>query len=158
MISKRGACIPAPLSFSIPSFVPHLAALSQAWTNGACVIHAKMQGSLRFPAFLRVWISFVCVFYRHLLEYFQMPMASASFISSSLKSGCAMLIRSSALSQVDLPLSSTQPNSVTMQSVAILGVVTMEPFDSTGEIKLSSLPSLPILVDGVHKKLCPPSD
>ena len=158
MISKRGACIPAPLSFSIPSFVPHLAALSQAWTNGACVIQRKNAGKFELPCIFACMDKFCLRFYRHLLEYFQMPMASASFISSSLKSGCAMLIRSSALSQVDLPLSSTQPNSVTIQSVAILGVVTMEPFDSTGEIKLSSLPSLPILVDGVHKKLCPPSD
>ena len=102
----------------------------------------------------------ICLFrfYRHLLEFFQIPIFSASLIRSSLKSGCAILIKSSALSHVDLPLRSTSPYSVTIWFVAILGVVTIAPFGSTGEIRDSSLPSLPTLVDGVQRKLSPPLD
>ena len=105
-------------------------------------------------------IDFPCIFcaytaicfYKHLLEFFQIPICSASLIRSSRKSGCAMLIKSSALSHVDLPLRSTSPYSVTIWLVAIRGVVTIAPFGSTGEIRDSSWPSLPTLVDGVQRK------
>jgi hypothetical protein len=45
-----------------------------------------------------------------------------------------MEIRSSALCQVDLPLSCTAPYSVTMKSVHILGVVTIAPSFRIGVI------------------------
>ena len=67
-------------------------------------------------------------------------------------------MRSSALSHVVLPLRSAAPYSVTIKLVAILGVVTMAPGGSTGEMSDSTLPSGVVLVEGVHRKLWPPSD
>ena len=82
-----------------------------------------------------------------------MPIFSASLIRSSLKSGCAMLIKLSALCHVDLPFRFAAPYSVTMKFVAILGVVTMEPGVRVGAIKDSLEPSFSVLVDGVQIKL-----
>ena len=69
-----------------------------------------------------------------------------------------MEIRSSALCHVDLPFSWTAPYSVTMKSVHILGVVTMAPSFSTGVIREYTLPLADVLVEGVQRKLSPPSD
>ena len=49
-----------------------------------------------------------------LLDFLQMCIASADLISSSRKSGCAMPIRASERSQVDMPFRFTMPYSVTM--------------------------------------------
>ena len=49
-----------------------------------------------------------------LLDFLQMCIASADLISSSRKSGCAMPIRASERSQVDMPFRFTMPYSVTI--------------------------------------------
>ena len=59
-----------------------------------------------------------CIGYQILSDTFdellQIPMSSAFLISFSLNAGCAIEIRSSVLSQVVFPLSSTAPYSVTI--------------------------------------------
>ena len=77
-----------------------------------------------------------------------MPIFSASLINPSLKEGCAIPIRSSALSHVVFPLRSAAPYSVTMKLVAILGVVTIAPGARAAEIKDSTSPLEVTLVDG----------
>ena len=65
---------------------------------------------------------------------------------------------SSALSQVFLPFRFAMPYSVTTKLVAVLGVVTILPSGSIGLISETLVPSLSVLVDGVHRKLLPPFD
>ena len=56
-----------------------------------------------------------CAFsYNILLEFFHIPILSASFISSSLNFGWAIPMSSSALSQVVFPFRSAAPYSVTI--------------------------------------------
>lgn len=89
------------------------------------------------------------------LERRQIPIFSASRTSSSRKSGCAIEMRASARSHVDLPFRFTIPYSVTTQETSALGSVTMAPSVSRGLIRETTLPFFS-KVELRHRKALPP--
>ena len=93
---------------------------------------------------------------QRLLLRFQMCIFSASAISWSRKSGCAMLIRASAVCQELRPLRLTAPYSVTTYMVLGRASVTMLPGARVGRMRLARLPSLFLKVEDMQMKVLPP--
>ena len=85
------------------------------WADGVFLLHAGRKDLFdtlkREPFGSRFFDNSVT--YR-LLDFLQMCIASADLISSSRKLGCAMPIRASERSQVDMPFRFTMPYSVTI--------------------------------------------
>ena len=96
--------------------------------------------------------------FQRLFERFQMCIFSASAISCSRKSGCAIEISASARYQLDLPLRLIMPYSVTTYWVAERGSVTIEPSDRVGRMRDAIVPSFCLKVEDRQIKLLPPFD
>lgn len=82
--------------------------------------------------------------HHRLFDNRQMPIFSASCISSSRKSGWAMLISASARCQVDIPFTMILPYSVTSQWVMERGTVMTAPAGRVGLMRECTRPALSV--------------